>query len=468
MTGDWGGLRTRLEKQGVTFSLDYISELLANVRGGLRRGEIFEGFFQPQMDVDLEKLAGWNGASLRLSGAITHGPDFSPHYLGNILLASNIEVPRPVARVFEAWYQQNAPNEVVSVRAGLMLADTEFATSETAFTFMNSTFGWQAWLANDLPFGGPAYPLSTPGARIRVKPVNDAYFQAAIFSGDPTGGDGSNRGGDFPKGTVFSFRGGAFLIGEAGYSPNQGKDAKGLPGNYKVGAWYHTSSRFGDQRFDNTGLSLADPMSSGIPLDHTGNWGFYGVVEQMLYRVPGTADQGLSAFFRIGGAQRSQPDQLLFRRRRRLQRPHPRPAGRQDRASRRVCAHRQPRARVRSRRRIFQRRPLSGTDRGSDGRADLSGQGGAVVDGADRPAIHHSPERRRAQSRRQPRAECMGARTAQHRELLKSWPPSASCLALTNLMSCFRWQTSGAPFGEPLWRSSATASYESTQYGPRQ
>ncbi len=205
--------------------------------------------------------------------------------------------------MFELWYEQNAFNDRFSVRAGLMLADTEFATSETAFTFMNSTLGWMAWLANDLPFGGPAYPLSTPGARIRVKPVDDVYFQAAIFSGDPTGGDGSNQGGEFPQGTVFSFRGGTFLMAEVGFTPNQQKGAAGLPGNYKIGAWYHTSSRFGDQRFDDTGLSLADPMSTGIPLDHTGNSGIYGVVDQMLYRVPGTDDQGLSAFVRVGGTR---------------------------------------------------------------------------------------------------------------------------------------------------------------------
>ena len=119
------------------------------------------------MNVDLEKLWGWHGGLFRASGAITHGPDFSPHYLGNILLVTNIEIPRPVTRIFELWYEQNAFNNRFSMRAGLMLADTEFATSETAFTFMNSTLGWMAWLANDLPFGGPAYPLSTPGARIR-------------------------------------------------------------------------------------------------------------------------------------------------------------------------------------------------------------------------------------------------------------------------------------------------------------
>ena len=302
MTGDWGGLRSRLEDKGVTFAIEYTTELLANVSGGIRRGSAGVGYFHPQMDVDLEKLWGWNGGSFRASGAITHGPDFSPHHLGNILLASNIEVPRPIARLFELWYEQNAFNDRFSVRAGLLLADTEFLTSDTAFTFMNSSFGWMAWLANDLPAGGPAYPLPAPGARIRVKPVDDVYFQAAVFSGDPSGGDGSNQGGDLPTGTVFSFRGGAFLMAEIGYTPNQKKGAAGLPGAYKIGAWYHTSSRFGDQRFDDTGLSLADPMSTGIPLDHSGNWGIYGVVDQMLYRVPGTDDQGLSAFVRIGGS----------------------------------------------------------------------------------------------------------------------------------------------------------------------
>jgi porin len=122
-----------------------------------------------------------------------------------------------------------------------------------------------------------------------------------VFSGDPSGGNGSNQILPLPTGTVFSFRGGAFVIAELSYLPNQGKDAAGLPGAYRIGAWYHTSPRFGDQRFDNNGLSLADPMSTGIPLEHTGDTGIYGVVDQMLYRVPGTDDRGLSGFVRAGG-----------------------------------------------------------------------------------------------------------------------------------------------------------------------
>ena len=32
LTGDWGGLRSRLEDRGVTFALEYTTDLLANVR----------------------------------------------------------------------------------------------------------------------------------------------------------------------------------------------------------------------------------------------------------------------------------------------------------------------------------------------------------------------------------------------------------------------------------------------------
>jgi porin len=148
---------------------------------------------------------------------------------------------------------------------------------------------------------GPAFPLPAPGIRLRVKPRDDMQFQAAIFSGDPSGGNGSNRPVPLPTGTVFSFSGGAFFIAEASYLPNQGKNAPGLPGAYRVGAWYHTSTHFADQRFDDTGLSLANPQSTGIPMQHAGDGGVYGVIDQMLYRVPGTADQGLSGFFRAGG-----------------------------------------------------------------------------------------------------------------------------------------------------------------------
>jgi porin len=300
LSGDWGGLRPYLDGKGITFTLNYTNDFLWNASGGVKPGGVGLGVFQPQMDLDLQKLLGWDGGKIHTHGLIVHGPPFSPNYLGNILSVSNLEAG-PTARLYSLWYEQNAFNDRLSVRAGLMSADSQFLQSATASNFINNGISWPMFLAANLPAGGPAYPLPAPGVRVRIKPVDEIAFQAAVFSGDPSGGDGSNQSAPLPTGTVFSFRGGAFVIAEISYLPNQGKNAAGLPGAYRLGAWYHTSSRFGDQRFDNTGRSLADPASTGIPLNHTSDHGIYGVVDQMLYRVPGTDDQGLSGFVRMGG-----------------------------------------------------------------------------------------------------------------------------------------------------------------------
>jgi porin len=300
LTGDWGGLRSCLERLGVTFTISYANDFLANVGGGIKTGAVGIGIFQPQINLDLQKLLGWEGDLVHIHGLVTHGPLFSANYLGNILAVSNLEAG-PVARLYALWYEHNAPGDRWSVRAGLMLGDSQFLQSDTASSFINNGISWPTFLAANLPASGPAYPSPAPGIRVRVKPRDDIMLQAAVFSGDPSGGIGSNQPVPLPTGTVFSFSGGAFVIAEASYLPNQGKDAPGLPGAYRIGAWYHTSSHFADQRFDITGLSLASPQSTGIPLEHTGDYGVYGVIDQTLYRVPGTDDQGLSAFLRAGG-----------------------------------------------------------------------------------------------------------------------------------------------------------------------
>jgi porin len=300
LTGDWGGLRPYLERKGIVFNLNYTNDFLSNVRGGIGPGSVLIGVFQPQLDIDLQQLLGWQAGHFHSHGLVTHGPFFSQTYLGNILAVSNLEAG-PVARLYSLWYEQSAFNDRLNVRLGLMSADSQFLQSKTASNFINNGISWPTFLAANLPAGGPAYPLPDPGIRVRIKPTEELAFQAAVFSGDPSGGDGSNQSQPLPTGTVFSFRGGAFVIAEASYLPNQGKNANGLPGAYRIGGWWHTSPRFGDQRFDNTGQSLASPTSTGIPLNHTGDQGFYGVIDQMLYRVPGTEDQGLSAFLRAGG-----------------------------------------------------------------------------------------------------------------------------------------------------------------------
>src|SRR5437667_1127590 len=167
LTGDWGGLRSYLDNNGIG------------------PGAVAIGVFQPQLDLDLQKLVGWEDGKFHTHGLITHGPFFSPTYLGNILAVSNLEAG-PVARLYSFWYEQNAFNDRLSVRAGLMSADSQFLQSRTAMNFINNAISWPTFLAANLPAGGPAYPLPAPGVRVRIKPVDEWALQAAVFSGDPS------------------------------------------------------------------------------------------------------------------------------------------------------------------------------------------------------------------------------------------------------------------------------------------
>jgi Carbohydrate-selective porin, OprB family len=132
---------------------------------------------------------------------VTHGPFFSSTYLGNILAVSNLEAG-PVARLYALWYEHNAPDDRWSARTGLMLADSQFLQSDTAADFINNRISWPTFLTGNLPASGPAYPLPAPGIRVRAKPRDDVAFQAAVFSGDPGGGDGSNLSAPLPTGTL--------------------------------------------------------------------------------------------------------------------------------------------------------------------------------------------------------------------------------------------------------------------------
>jgi porin len=60
-------------------------------------------------------------------------------------------------------------------------------------------------------------------------------------------------------------------VGELWHLVNQGDNATGLPGTYKLGARYD-SGNFSDRLYDNTGQSLASPTSTGQPQRHSGNY----------------------------------------------------------------------------------------------------------------------------------------------------------------------------------------------------
>jgi porin len=312
---DPGGLRSRLEQAGLQFTFTYYGDSFGNPSGGVAQGPGYDGRFGTIIDADLEKLAGWSGAAFHASLHQIHGTQFSANNLDNLMTVSGIEAP-PSTRLFNLWVEQKFGTQT-SLRVGQFTAAQEFLVSQNANLFVNSTFGWPVLPAQDLPSGGPAYPEATPGVRLQFTPNDQLTLRAAAFNGDPAGPGSGNPVQRDPFGLAFRVNDPPLFIVELAYAygqeqagsarenPNQEghsarasarqSSASDLPGTVKIGAWVHTGS-FADQRFDAQGGLLA--VSGGPPLQHPGNYAFYGVVDQMLWRVAEGSDRGLSFFLR--------------------------------------------------------------------------------------------------------------------------------------------------------------------------
>jgi porin len=294
---DWNGARSKLEQAGLKFTFTYFGDAFANPVGGVKQGVGYDGRFGTIIDADLEKLVGWSGVTFHASIHQIHGTQFSASNLNNLMTVSGIEAP-PSTRLFNLWLAKDFGKEI-NLRAGQFTAAQEFLVSQNANLFVNSTFGWPVLNAQDLPSGGPAYPEATPGIRLQYSPNDSVTVLAAVFNGDPAGPGAGNPVQRDPSGLAFRIQDPPFLIAEVDYSygqkqrrgnPNQegstslpallGNNASELPGTIKLGAWLH-AGQFADQQFNTQGMLLA--TSGGAPLQHRGDYAFYGVLDQTLW-----------------------------------------------------------------------------------------------------------------------------------------------------------------------------------------
>lgn len=301
LTGGWGGLRSKLVARGIHWQAGYVGEGMANVAGGLKRGVVGEGLGKMALELDSEKLTGfWPGATFRASSLWLHGASPSRKWIGDVLSASNIDGYDSL-RLYELWLEQNFLDGAVSVRGGSLLADEEFSGTEYGGLFLNSAFGWPAFISGNVLNTGPAFYVSALGLRLRIEPCEQLYFQSAIYDGDsfdsPAGDPRVNADGLHWK---LSGEQGAFYLNEIGWRRNQEKDAPGLPGTLKLGAWFHTGD-FNDNLRDRTGRPFV--VSRADPRVHDFTFGAYLAAEQMLWRPDEKSpDQGVGVFCRVGGS----------------------------------------------------------------------------------------------------------------------------------------------------------------------
>ena len=315
--GDMAGARSWLGARGITYGINETSEVLGNPVGGLRQGADYEGLLTISAGLDTEKAFGWKGGTFNVSALWIQGRDLATDDLDNLNTPSGIEAERAF-RLWELWYDQATADGVADIKIGQQSIDQEFITSTYTSLFINTMMGWPVVPSYDMYAGGPAYPLSSLGVRLRASegPLTGLI---GVFDDNPSGGPFENDGqllGAERTGTALNLNTGALVIGELQWAWNQpstgqnvspNAKSSGLPGTYRVGAWYD-SGNFPDQRFDTTGLSLADPASTGNPRLLRHDYAAYLSADQMVWQDKAQV-RSVGVFLRMEGAP---PDRNLI------------------------------------------------------------------------------------------------------------------------------------------------------------
>lgn len=295
LLGNIGGLRTALGNYGITMGLNDSENLLGNLAGGVKTGATMQGVATGTIDVDTGKAFGLAGGAFHISALQIHGQALSGPYLDNLQDANGNEA-EDATRLWELWYDQQFFNDKFDVKIGQQSIDNEFMGSTNSGLFVNTMAGWPLIPSDDLYGGGPAYPLSSLGVRMKALLSSSTTILAGVFDDNPSGGEFDDDAQYLDRnGAKFNLNTGALFIAELQYATA----VNGLAGTYKIGGWYDSGS-FPDQRFGTDGLSLANPDSDGDPRMHHGNESLYGVVDQTVWKS-GNA-RTLNVFGRIMGA----------------------------------------------------------------------------------------------------------------------------------------------------------------------
>jgi porin len=279
-----------LADHGFSFPVEIYAETLGNLSGGTSRKLIWESEWDVGVAIDLEKAAGWQGASARARALYTQGSGLTNAAVHDFNTLSNVDAYDSL-RLYDAWLQQEFADGKFSIRLGQLLADAEFFYCENGALFLNSSFGAIPLVSKNL--NPPIFPVAAPGLRLRVNPSDRFYAAAAIFNGDVGIPETTNK-----HNTRFSYPGenGVLIFAELGYStppaaptnsPTSPKiEEASLAGTYKLGGYYDSK----------------DFADAGAGAPHQGEYSIYFIAEQELWHPGGKATRTLSAFTRIGFA----------------------------------------------------------------------------------------------------------------------------------------------------------------------
>lgn len=279
MFGDWGGLRTDLEQEGVKFSVNYTMEAASNLAGGANTSTTARYADQQAfgMNLDLQKLLDWNDAEFQATITNRDGQNLSDEVAdkrtGMVSSVQEVYGRGQTWRLTQLWLRKGFFDHALDIKAGRLTVGEDFDNFDSKF--QNLAFGsgqagnwrgdhWYNW------------PVSQWGARVRLNFTPEWFFQVGFYNQNPYN---YNRGDGFRF--EFSPTEGNLVPVELGWQPKLG--AEGLPGNYRLG-FYYSSTKDPEYSSYHNGSYANDDVHS---------YGGYLLAQQQLTTQGGSVDRGL-------------------------------------------------------------------------------------------------------------------------------------------------------------------------------
>ena len=297
LTGNWGGERDRLYKNGIDITLAHFAEVYGVVSGGKHQASAYNGVSVVSFDFYTSGLKLWKGGQIHLTTAwLDGGVSVGREFVGSLNSIQFSDPPRRNYRLFELWYGQKFLDNTLEVRVGKIYPFVKIAASQTSSLFTNASFNFPAFLGTTPGYGiSAAYAAAPFGVQILYTPTPQFFFFSNFADGfeDPSGGVDNRYGLKVGLGGKDGVEG----VLEVGYRLHQTQGSIGLPGTYRMGYQFHTGE-FKDTRFNTNSLPLA---LGGTAQTRRGNHAFFVMAEQMLFSEssdPKDRRQGLNAFLK--------------------------------------------------------------------------------------------------------------------------------------------------------------------------
>jgi porin len=272
LTGDWGGVRTALERAGVRLRAGFTTESAANPVGGQRQSTRYTQQVDFGADLDLSRLVDDPGANVQITFIDRVGRSLSADAIGNLFAVQQLYGAGQNFRIVELNYQQSLFADKLNFEVGWSPAGDYFASLPVFCNFQSGFIcGHPSPMTTNS--GAHNYPVGQWGARVRVNPKRQFYAQTGLYQVNPDEGNSD-------KGLNLSFSSTGVLIPiEVGWLPGNGTGK--FPGIYKIGAYYNSSAT-PDVLKDIHGLSAG--FSGGPFIVHSGRLGAYAMADQVIQR----------------------------------------------------------------------------------------------------------------------------------------------------------------------------------------